>query len=47
MVSETDIWKLLEGISDPEVPVLSVIDLGIVRSVKIQEDQIHITITPT
>jgi ring-1,2-phenylacetyl-CoA epoxidase subunit PaaD len=47
MVTETDIWKLLEGISDPEVPVLSVIDLGIVRSVKIQEDQIHITITPT
>ena len=47
MVTETDIWKLLEGISDPEVPVLSVIDLGIVRSVKIQEDQISITITPT
>lgn len=47
MVTETDIWKLLEGISDPEVPVLSVIDLGIVRSVKIQDDQIHITITPT
>lgn len=47
MVTETDIWKLLEGISDPEVPVLSVIDLGIVRSVNIQENQIHITITPT
>lgn len=47
MVTETEIWKLLEGISDPEVPVLSVIDLGIVRSVKIQENQICITITPT
>lgn len=48
MVTEEKIWKLLEQVSDPEVPVLSIIDLGIVRKVEIQEDNTCIvTITPT
>jgi ring-1,2-phenylacetyl-CoA epoxidase subunit PaaD len=38
---------LLEQVTDPEVPVLSVIDLGIVRDVKINDDQVEVTITPT
>ena len=44
---EKIIWQLLEEVKDPEVPVLSVIDLGIVRAVKAGEDKIDITITPT
>ena len=40
------IWAILENVSDPEIPVLSVIDLGIVRDVKIG-DTIEIIITPT
>lgn len=45
---ETEIWKHLETVSDPEVPVLSILDLGIVRSVKITpSNEIEITITPT
>ncbi|HYK57436.1 MAG TPA: 1,2-phenylacetyl-CoA epoxidase subunit PaaD [Flavisolibacter sp.] len=47
MIREQEIWKILEEVKDPEVPVLSVIDLGIVRSVKTDEDKIDITITPT
>ncbi len=47
MIKEQEIWKILEEVKDPEVPVLSVIDLGIVRSVKAGEDKIDITITPT
>lgn len=48
MVNETDIWLLLEDVSDPEVPVLSVVDLGVVRSIKINsKDSISIVITPT
>lgn len=48
MVSETTIWQYLEEVPDPEVPVLSVIDLGIVRSVKVISDtEVEITITPT
>lgn len=47
MVTEEEIWQLLEQVKDPEVPVLSVTDLGIIRSVQIDEDKITITITPT
>jgi ring-1,2-phenylacetyl-CoA epoxidase subunit PaaD len=47
-----EIWKLLETVMDPEVPVVSVIDLGIVRDVKISDSSlgdgdIEIIITPT
>jgi ring-1,2-phenylacetyl-CoA epoxidase subunit PaaD len=41
------IVSILETITDPEVPVLSVIDLGIVREIKISEHEIEIVITPT
>jgi len=47
MINEKQIWNILEEVKDPEVPVLSVIDLGIVRSVKTSEDKIDIAITPT
>ena len=45
--SEDEIWELLEGVFDPEVPVLSVVDLGIIRSVSIEKKTVNITITPT
>jgi len=41
------IWSLLQQVPDPEIPVLSILDLGIVRDVKINEDEIEIIITPT
>lgn len=41
------IWKILEDVYDPEVPVLSVIDLGIIREVEIVNDELEVTITPT
>lgn len=44
---EQDIWKLLGNVNDPEVPVLSVVDLGIIRKIKIENDNIEIMITPT
>ncbi len=47
MISEKEIWTILEEVKDPEVPVVSVIDLGIVRSVKIDDEKINIVITPT
>lgn len=47
MVNTQEIWALLEHICDPEVPVLSIIDLGIVRDVEIKEGLCTITITPT
>lgn len=47
MVDKSTVWKLLEEVTDPEVPVLSVVDLGIVRDVKIINQEIIVTITPT
>ncbi|MFN5845808.1 MAG: iron-sulfur cluster assembly protein, partial [Flavobacteriia bacterium] len=47
MVTEKEIWSYLEEVSDPEIPVLTVVDLGVVRSVKIDGQKCHVTITPT
>ncbi len=45
---EQTIWKYLEEVSDPEIPVISIIDLGIVRSVKwLPNEQAKIVISPT
>lgn len=42
------IWTLLEEVKDPEVPVLSVVDLGVIRNVELySETEPVITITPT
>ncbi|MBO9564801.1 MAG: phenylacetate-CoA oxygenase subunit PaaJ [Niastella sp.] len=41
------LWSLLEQVSDPEVPVLSIIDLGIVRDIKADNDEVEVVITPT
>jgi ring-1,2-phenylacetyl-CoA epoxidase subunit PaaD len=44
---EERIRELLREVKDPEIPVLSVLDLGIVRDVKISGERIEIVITPT
>jgi ring-1,2-phenylacetyl-CoA epoxidase subunit PaaD len=36
-IATEEIWKILETIMDPEVPVLSIIDLGIVRKIEIYD----------
>src|SRR5215472_5765628 len=41
------IWSILESVEDPEVPVLSVIDLGIIREVSLEDGRPVIVITPT
>lgn len=40
-------WAALAAVPDPEVPVLSVIDLGIVREVAAQGDSVEVVLTPT
>jgi len=47
MIDEKQIWNILEEVKDPEVPVLSVIDLGIIRSIIIDQDKINVIVTPT
>ena len=46
-INKKKIKDLLMDISDPEIPVLSIIDMGIVRDIKINGKNILIKITPT
>lgn len=41
------IWKLLEEVFDPEVPVLTILDLGVVRDVKQIGETFEVIISPT
>jgi len=40
------VWALLQEVLDPEIPVLSICDLGIVRDVR-TDDGVEVVITPT
>ena len=41
------IWDILNEIPDPEIPVISLVELGVVRGVEWVDTQLQITITPT
>ena len=47
MLSPDEVYGVLNTVMDPEVPVISVVELGIVRDVVIQNEAVTITITPT
>jgi len=47
MLSPDEVYGVLDTVMDPEVPVISVVELGIVRDVAIHNDAVTITITPT
>ena len=42
------VWDALDEIPDPEIPVISLVDLGVVRGVSVDDDAgVHIEFTPT
>lgn len=45
---ETEIWQALQDVADPEIPRLSVVDLGVITRVAVDQSNVaHITMTPT
>jgi ring-1,2-phenylacetyl-CoA epoxidase subunit PaaD len=46
-ISESDVLGALGEIEDPEMPVISIVELGIVRDVKVDGDRAEVTISPT
>ncbi|MFO1322176.1 MAG: 1,2-phenylacetyl-CoA epoxidase subunit PaaD [Burkholderiales bacterium] len=40
-------WAVLQGIADPEIPVISICDLGIVRDVRVAAERVEVVVTPT
>jgi ring-1,2-phenylacetyl-CoA epoxidase subunit PaaD len=47
MGTKADPVTIVSQVSDPEIPFLSIVDLGIVRSTEIEGDTVTVTITPT
>ncbi len=41
------VWDALRGIPDPEIPVISIVDLGVVQDVRVEADRVHVDFTPT
>ena len=47
MVTEASVWEALAAIPDPEIPVISLVDLGVVREVEVQDSHVRVAFTPT
>lgn len=47
VINSEQIWQLLEEIYDPEIPVISIVELGMIRNVGLTDDKVYVTMTPT
>ena len=47
MVTAEAVWEALAGIPDPEIPVVSLVDLGVVKDVAVEGARVHVSFTPT
>jgi ring-1,2-phenylacetyl-CoA epoxidase subunit PaaD len=47
ITNEQHVWDALQEISDPEIPAISIVDLGIVRAVECADDHVAVEIMPT
>ncbi|NMG70857.1 1,2-phenylacetyl-CoA epoxidase subunit PaaD [Parazoarcus communis] len=47
MLTESQAWQVLDGVPDPEVPVVSVVELGIIRELRCSDDGLTVVVTPT
>ncbi|MEO9683483.1 MAG: 1,2-phenylacetyl-CoA epoxidase subunit PaaD [Tateyamaria sp.] len=45
--SVAEVWSWLADVPDPEIPVISLVDLGIIRDVAWRDETLEITVTPT
>ena len=47
MVSVGEVWSALDEIPDPEIPVISLVELGVVGDVSVDGPRVSVTLTPT
>ena len=47
MVTAAQVWEALAEIPDPEIPVVSLVDLGVVRDVAVEDGRVRVDFTPT
>jgi len=46
-VTAERVWEALAEIPDPEIPVVSLVDLGVVRDIEVEGERVHVGFTPT
>ena len=46
-MTEAAVWEALAEIPDPEIPVISLVELGVVKSVEVDAERVRIEFTPT
>jgi ring-1,2-phenylacetyl-CoA epoxidase subunit PaaD len=46
-LTEQDVWDALAEVPDPEIPVISVVDLGVIKDVVVEDEHVTIDFTPT
>lgn len=46
-ISDKQVYTWLDDVKDPEIPVLSITDMGVIRNVELQDQKVCVTITPT
>jgi ring-1,2-phenylacetyl-CoA epoxidase subunit PaaD len=46
-LTEEQVWSALAEVEDPEIPVISIVDLGVVRDLQIEGGRVHVEFTPT
>jgi ring-1,2-phenylacetyl-CoA epoxidase subunit PaaD len=47
MTQEDQIWRWLADVPDPEIPVVSVVDLGMIRKVSVEDGKVDVEVSPT
>jgi ring-1,2-phenylacetyl-CoA epoxidase subunit PaaD len=46
-MDEASVWSVLEAVRDPEIPVISVVELGVIHGVEVDGDRVRVGLTPT
>jgi ring-1,2-phenylacetyl-CoA epoxidase subunit PaaD len=47
VVTAEQVWDALAEIADPEIPVISLVELGVVRDVEVEDGRVRVEFTPT
>jgi ring-1,2-phenylacetyl-CoA epoxidase subunit PaaD len=47
VVTAEQVWSALAEVEDPEIPVISLVDLGVIRDVAVEGERVHVELTPT
>ncbi len=47
MLTAERVWQILDEVKDPEIPVVSVVEMGLIRSIGVQAGRLVVTISPT